>query len=88
MILTFNPFKQKRSRRWWIFSILAHVALILILGQIMFRYPIGQLLGLPKTRVQPERITYVAIPQPSGGSTTNTTKAPSQPAAPAPPAGG
>jgi hypothetical protein len=83
VILTFNPFKQKRSRRWWAFSILAHVALIFVMGQIMFRFPIGQLLGLPKTRIQPERITYVAVPKPSGGSAT--TKAESkQPAAPAP----
>lgn len=84
MILTFNPFKQKRSRRWWVFSILAHAAILFVLGQIMFRFPIGQLLGLPKTRVQPERITYVAVPKPSGGSPTNTKAAPQKPAAAAP----
>ena len=83
MILTFNPFKQKRSRRWWIFSILAHVALIFVMGQIMFRFPIGQLLGLPKTRVQPERITYVEVQKPAGGSVA-TKAATKEPAAPAP----
>ena len=83
MILTFNPFKQKRSRRWWVISILAHVVAIVVLGQIMFRFPIGQLLGLPKTRIQPERITYVAVPKPAAGSPT-TMKASPKPAAPAP----
>ena len=82
-ILTFNPLKQKRSRRWWVISIAIHAALMFALAQIVFRYPIGQLLGLPKTRIQPERITYVATPRPSSGS-TKTTKATSQPPSPAP----
>lgn len=82
-ILTFNPLKQKRSRRWWAFSIAIHAALIFALAQIVFRYPIGQLLGLPKTRIQQERIIYVATPRPSSGS-AQTTKATPQPASPAP----
>jgi hypothetical protein len=82
VILTFNPFKQKRSRRWWVVSILAHVAIIFVLAQVMFRFPVGQLLGLPKTRVQPERITFVEVQKPAAGSVTTKAATP-QPAAPA-----
>lgn len=68
-MLTFNPFKQKRSRRWWTFSIIAHVAAALVLAQIMFRFPLGQLMGLPKEKIQQERLQYIALPKPTDAST-------------------
>src|SRR5215210_3514682 len=69
MILTFNPFKQKRSRRWWTFSIIAHVVAVLVIAQIVFRYPLGQLMGLPKEKIQQERLQYIALPKPPAMST-------------------
>ena len=68
-MLTFNPFRQKRSRRWWTFSIIAHVAAALVLAQIMFRFPLGQLMGLPKEKIQQERLQYIALPKPTEAST-------------------
>lgn len=69
MILTLNPFKQKRSRRWWTISIIAHAVAVFLLAQIMFRFPLGQLLGIPRERVQQERLQYIALPKPTDAST-------------------
>jgi len=77
-----NMFEQ-RSPRWWAVSVAIHVVLVLALAQIMFRYPLGQLLGIPDSEVTQERLQYVALPpQPtenSGGGRTT----PSPTAAPA-----
>src|SRR5437868_407265 len=84
MILTFNPFKQKRSRRWWTFSIIAHVVGVLVIAQIVFRYPLGQLMGLPKEKIQQERVQYIALPKPAnatGSAATPKSAASSAPAA-------
>ena len=83
MIITLNPFKQKRSRRWWTISIAAHVAAAIVLAQIMFRFPLGQLMGLPKEKVQQERVQYIVVPKPTsaGTSTTPTAAKTSAPAA-------
>lgn len=81
MKVTLNPFKQKRSKRWWTISIIAHGIVVLLLAQIVFRYPLGQLMGIPKEKVRPERVQYIALPKPAGteGGATRST-----PAAPAP----
>ena len=84
MILTFNPFKQKRSRRWWTFSIIAHVAAVLLIAQMVFRYPLGQLMGLPKEKIQQERVQYIALPKveaTSGSAVTPKAAESSSPAA-------
>lgn len=75
-----KPF-ERRSTRWWVLSILAHGVLIAVLAQIIFRYPIGQVSGIPKEQMRPERIQWVDVSpmtQSSGGSPTT-----SQGAAPA-----
>ena len=69
MILTLSPFKQKRSKRWWTISIIAHGIAVLVLAQIMFRFPLGQLMGLPKEKVQQERLQYIVLPKPAAAST-------------------
>ena len=82
MKITLNPFKQKRSKRWWTISIIAHGIVVLLLAQIVFRYELGQLMGIPKEKVTPERVQFIALPKPSGtegGATANPA-----PAAPAP----
>ena len=68
-MLTFHPFKQKRSRRWWTFSIIAHVAAAVVLAQIVFRFPLGQLMGLRKEKIQQERLQYIVLPKPAETST-------------------
>jgi hypothetical protein len=83
MKLTLNPFKQKRSKRWWTISIIAHGIVVLMLAQIVFRYPLGQLMGLPREKVKPERVQYITLPKPSGTEGGVTTPNPA-PAAPAP----
>jgi len=65
-------------------SIVIHVFIIIALATITFRYPLGQLIGLPKDRdhVQ-ERLQYIALPrgEPQGnGSRTNVTPAKGAPA--------
>jgi hypothetical protein len=84
MKVTLNPFKQKRSRRWWTISIVAHTIVALLLAQIVFRYPLGQLLGIPKERIQQERLHYIALPKPAGTDGGAATPSAAQPAAPAP----
>jgi hypothetical protein len=61
---------QRRSAGSFVASLAIHVVLIAALFQIVFRYPLGQLMGL-RDEVRPEEIRYVAVrPQPtqtSGG---------------------
>lgn len=75
---------ERRSRRWIVVSIAAHVLIVATLAQIMFRYPLGQLLGIAEPEVAQEKLHYIALPKPptehSAGSRA-TTPAPS--AAPA-----
>ncbi|HKN68383.1 MAG TPA: hypothetical protein VJW73_18995 [Gemmatimonadaceae bacterium] len=58
-------------------SIVIHVFIIVALATITFRYPLGQLIGLPKDRDHtPERLQYITLPrgEPTGnGSRTNAT---------------
>ena len=84
MKLTLNPFKQKRSKRWWTISIAVHVAVALVLAQIVFRFPLGQLMGLPKEELRQERLLYIALPKPTESTGSAATPSAPQPSSPAP----
>lgn len=60
-----KPLFERRSARWWAVSILAHSALILLLAQIVFRYPIGQLMGFARQEIKPEKLHYIVLPAPA-----------------------
>lgn len=82
--MKFELFKR-RSRRWVFVSIAAHVVIVLALAQIMFRYPLGQLMGIAEREVTQEKLHYIALPKPqtenSGASKTATPAARAAPAA-------
>ncbi len=66
-------------------SIVIHVFIIIALATITFRYPLGQLIGLPKDRDHTqERLQYIALPrgepQGNGSRTTATPPAKGTPA--------
>ena len=73
-----------RSPRWWAVSVVVHVALIAALAQIVFKYPLGQIVGISRRQIVPERIQYIQVAQPSGessgGGRTETPPASSAPA--------
>jgi hypothetical protein len=78
---------KPESRGSFLLSIAIHVGIIVALATITFRYPIGQLIGLPKDRDQkPERIQYIAIPrgEPTGNGSQSTATPPAKGVAPAP----
>jgi hypothetical protein len=80
-----RPVFEKRSRRWWIFSILAHVAVAVLLAQIVFTYPLGQLLGIARPEVRTEKLTYVRVaPPPTEHSGQPQRGTPTKSSAPAP----
>lgn len=67
-------------------SILIHVFIIIALATITFRYPLGQLIGLPKDRDHTqERLQYIALPrgEPLGNGSRVTATPPAR-GAPAP----
>ena len=67
-------------------SIVVHAFIIIALATITFRYPLGQLIGLPRDRDHtPERIQYISMPrgEPTGNG-SRTTAAPPAKGAPAP----
>ena len=78
------PGLERRSARWWAVSVAAHTLLIAVLAQIVFRYPIGQLVGIRRQEPVRERLHFIQLPAPatesSGGAPT---AAPSPGAAPA-----
>lgn len=83
-MITRRPF-DRRSPRWWALSIAAHVVLFAVLAQIVFKYPLGQIVGIPRPEQVRERITYIEVSQPAGeNSGGGRTDAPSESAAPAP----
>ncbi|MGH7677649.1 MAG: hypothetical protein ACRENU_04220 [Gemmatimonadaceae bacterium] len=62
---------QARSRRWWLLSIAAHIVFVLVLAQVMFKYPLGQLMGISRREIRQEKLHYITVPQPtehSGGT--------------------
>ena len=73
-----------RSPRWWAVSVVVHVALIAALAQIVFKYPLGQIVGISRRQIVPERIQYIQVAQApgesSGGDRTETPPAGSAPA--------
>ena len=74
---------EKRSTRSLLISIAIHVAIVLGLGTIVWRYPLGQVTGITRHDIRPERLLYITVPpQPtenSGGGAPSTK--PSAPAA-------
>jgi len=75
---------ERRSPRWVAVSVGLHVLIVVALAQVMFKYPLGQLLGIPKAEVAQERLQYVQLPpQPTEHSGGNRTAAPAPSAAPA-----
>lgn len=68
-------------------SIFIHVFIIIALATITFRYPLGQLIGLPKDRDHtPERLQYMVLPrgEPTGNGSRTTAAPPAKGSSPAP----
>ena len=53
--------RQQRSRGSLAVSIGLHVILIVALASIVFRYPLGQLMGIREPDTPPERLHYIAV---------------------------
>jgi hypothetical protein len=81
-----NLTMKKKERDGSLFlSIVLHVFIIMALAAITFRYPLGQLLGLPKDRDHtPERLQYITLPR--GERTGNGSRASTTPPAKGKPA--
>jgi hypothetical protein len=63
------PFRKQRSAGSLAISIAMHVVLISALFGIVFRYPLGQLMGIPEPVTKVERLTFVQLaPQPTAHS--------------------
>lgn len=77
-----KPF-DRRTPRWWAISIAIHVVLVAVLAQIVFKYPLGQLVGIPRHNTAQERLQYITLPQPTESSAGGGATAPSPEAAPA-----
>jgi hypothetical protein len=77
-----RPLARKRSPRWWLVSIAIHVAAVMLLAQLVFKYSLGQLMGIPREELTQERIQYV-VPTPPEASGGQSAKTPSPNAAPA-----
>jgi hypothetical protein len=76
---------KRRSPAWWAASIAIHVVLALVLVQIVFRYPLGQLVGIPEPEIATERVQFVRVPPPPSEASSGTAaKKPVRNAAPAP----
>ena len=74
--------REKRSPASLAISIVIHVAVILVLGTIVWTYPLGQMMGIRQTRMQPERLHYIQLPaQPTQGSSAAPGKASGAPGA-------
>jgi hypothetical protein len=77
-----KPF-ARRSPRWLATSIAIHIVVVAALLQIVFRYPLGQLIGLTEPELK-ERIQYVKLPaQPTEHSGGGLAATPIKSAAPA-----
>jgi hypothetical protein len=64
---------EKPSARSLAISIAIHVAVIFALGSIVWKYPLGQVMGIRQVRMQPERLHYIELPaEPTQGSTGGT----------------
>jgi len=76
------PRRGERTVRSLAVSVVLHALLIASLFSIVFRYSLGQLMGIPRERVQPETITYVKV-APQTTQTTRPAATPEQGARPA-----
>jgi len=54
---------KKERGKSLLLSVAIHVVIIFALAAITFRYPLGQLIGLPKDRAQTERLQYMVLPR-------------------------
>jgi hypothetical protein len=62
-------------------SVAIHALIIIALATITFRYPLGQLIGLPKDRAHtPERLQYMVLPrgEPTGNGSRTTAEPPAR----------
>lgn len=63
---------QRRSLRWWLLSLAVHGVLAVVLANVVFRYPLGQIMGFAPPKVRPERIQFITLPaaplESSGGA--------------------
>lgn len=76
---------QRRSAGSLAASIAIHIVAVAALVQIVFRYPLGQLMGLTEPEVNQERVQYVKLPpQPTEHSGGGHAATPVRKAAPAP----
>ena len=74
--------KEKPSARSLAISIVIHVAVIVALGSIVWKYPLGQVMGIRQVRMQPERLHYIKLPtEPTQGSAGTPAKGGGTPAA-------
>lgn len=79
-----NPF-QRRNAASLAASIAIHVVVVVALVNIVFRYPLGQLMGLREPEANQERVQYVKVtPPPTESSGGGHTPEPVKSAAPAP----
>jgi hypothetical protein len=56
-----DRFRKPRTRASLAISIALHVVLISALFSIVFRYPLGQLIGIPEPLPKTERLTFVKL---------------------------
>jgi hypothetical protein len=76
---------KRRSAGSLAASIAIHIVAVAALVQIVFRYPLGQLMGLTDPEVNQERVQYVKLPpQPTEHSGGGHAATPVKKAAPAP----
>jgi len=77
---------KRRSAASLAASIAIHIAVIVALINIVFRYPLGQLMGISKPDMVPERIQFVRVPpQGTENSGSRATREPPKRAASAAP---
>jgi hypothetical protein len=63
-------------------SVAIHIAIIAALGSIVWKYPLGQVMGIRRPQMQPERLHYIQLPsQPTQGSSGSAAKQGGAPAA-------
>ena len=56
-------------------SVAIHIAIIVALGSIVWKYPLGQVMGIRRPQMQPERLHYIQLPtQPTQGSSGSPAK--------------
>jgi hypothetical protein len=77
-------FYGRRSPGSLAVSIAIHVVAITALFQLAFRYPLGQLLGIPEPEVTQERLQYITVPQQPEHSGGGRSADPERGAEPAP----